>query len=454
MLFTSITLITMVFLVTLLGVHNIKKQGEERLEAYRGEALEDIKNHLKDLVEVAYQTIDSNYRNLSDNTYLGRYYENRLNSIIDSGEAIIKRYKRMVKAGQLSLPAAKERARNEIKELRFDGGTGYIWINDTGEPYPRMVMHPTIPKLDGELLDSKRFNNALGREKNLFQAFVDITKEHHDGYVDYLWPKPTPSGVTDDKIPKLSYVRRYQEWGWILGTGIYIDDAREEIEHQIKQTIKGMRYDSGTGYFWINDNVLPYPTMVMHATAPELNNKVLNDPKFNNALGVDQNLFQAFVEITQKQGSGFIDYLWPKPSKGGLSERTKKISFVKLHEPTGWIIGTGAYIDNIEKSIQLQQFRIAQQVRDLIRSNLKASVLFLFLVIAIAFLFSSTFSKPIQNLTKMAELISKGKDLDIQIKETKRSDEIGELARSIDRLKTSTKIMLERLTSKTKNRPK
>lgn len=453
MLFTSITLIAMVFLVTLLGVHNIKKQGQERLEAYRGEALGDIKDHLEDLVEVAYQTINANYQNLSDKTYLSRYYENRLTTIIDSGEAIIRRYKRLVKSGQMSLAAAKEGAKNEIKELRFDEGTGYIWINDIGEPFPRMIMHPTVPALDGEVLDSRRFNNALGIEKNLFQAIVEITKQQHDGYVDYLWPKPTATGVSDRKQPKLSYVRRYKEWGWILGTGIYIDDARQEIEYQIKQTIKGMRYDGGTGYFWINDNTLPYSTMIMHPTAPELDNKVLDDPKYNNALGVDQNLFQAFVEITQKQGSGFVDYLWPKPSENAVSERTKKISYVKLHEPTGWIIGTGAYIDSIDKTIQRQQFRIAQQVRELIHSNVKASVLFLLLIIAIAFLFSSTFSKPIQNLTRIAELISKGKNLDLKITETKRSDEIGELARSIDRLKTSTKIMLNRLTAKPKKPP-
>ncbi|TVZ41098.1 methyl-accepting chemotaxis protein [Alteromonadaceae bacterium 2753L.S.0a.02] len=450
MLFTTVTLLAMVVLVTLLSAYNIRAQGDARIAAYRGEALEQIKNHLTDLVEVAYQTIDSNYQNLSKVEFLSNYYRKRLSDILDSGDAIIKRYKERVARGTISLEEAQFAAKEEIKTLRFDGGTGYIWINDTGQPFPRMVMHPTVPTLDGKILDSRKFNNALGREKNLFQAFVDVTRESPDGYVDYLWPKPTQDGVTDEMVPKLSYVRRHNDWGWILGTGIYIDDAEEDIKQRIITTVKGMRYDNGTGYFWINDNTLPYPTMIMHPTLPELDGTVLDDPKFNNALGVDQNLFQAFAEVTAANDSGFVDYLWPKPTPNGLSERTEKISYVKLHKPTGWIIGSGAYIDNISQTVAVQQSKIEQQVRQLIKRNIMASFVFMMFVVAVAYVLSSSFSKPIQHLTLVAEQISKGKDLDLKIAETSRSDEIGELARSIERLKTSTKIMLNRLKAASK----
>ncbi len=210
-----------------------------------------------------------------------------------------------------------------------------------------------------------------------------------------------------------------------------------------------MRYADGTGYFWINDNTLPYPTMVMHPTVPDLDGKVLDDPKYNNALGKDQNLFQAFAEITKREpGEGFVDYLWPKPVKDGLTERTAKISYVRLHKPTGWIIGSGAYVDNIDQVVADKKTEIESQIVSLIESNILVSLLFIALAVGVSYVFSNTLAKPIQNLTLVAEHISKGRQLNDPIEETKREDEIGELAQSIDRLKISVRIMIERMSRK------
>jgi len=66
-----------------------------------------------------------------------------------------------------------------------------------------MLMHPTLPSLNGTILNDEQFNCALGRKENLFAAMRDITARYGQGYVDYLWPKPTRSGLTEIK-PKLS----------------------------------------------------------------------------------------------------------------------------------------------------------------------------------------------------------------------------------------------------------
>ncbi|GAB4194959.1 MAG: hypothetical protein Tsb002_27010 [Wenzhouxiangellaceae bacterium] len=447
-LFTSIFLILMLILLEVLSVYNIKHRGEARLAAYREEALNDIKEHLRDLVDIAYETVDKNYSRLSDPDYLSNIYDTKLNNIIDAGESIIRRYQRQAVSGQLSIESAKRQAIAEIRDLRFDNGTGYIWINDTGKPFPRMVMHPTVPALDGEILDSAEFNNAQGTGKNLFQAFVEVTENSDDGYVDYLWPKPTPEGLTEE-VPKLSYVRRYNEWGWILGTGIYLDDAEADIRQRIKDSVKTMRYANGTGYFWINDDSEPYTTMIMHPTIPELDGTVLSDRKYNNALGRSENLFNAFVQVTREAPhSGYVDYLWPKPTADGLTEPTEKISYVRLHRPLGWIIGSGVYIDTIEETLAAKRREIDSQVNSLVIQSIAVALLFISIAIAVSYLFSNTLAGPIVRLTKTADEISHGKKLEVGVPDTDRTDEIGELAKSVDRLRASTKIMMQRLMKK------
>ncbi len=177
--------------------------------------------------------------------------------------------------------------------------------------------------------------------------------------------------------PKLSYVRRVSEWGWVLGSGVYVDDAYKDMQRKVINDIAQLRYNNGVGYFWINDVERPYPRMVMHPTVPSLNGKILDNPKYNCALGRKENLFKAAVEVTEKTGSGFVDYLWPKPTREGLSQVQPKLSFVRRFAPWGWVIGTGIYLDDVEKQVTAAVKRAAEESHRVIRNILLAVLLVL-----------------------------------------------------------------------------
>ena len=129
-------------------------------------------------------------------------------------------------------PEAKQKQAFElVKSLRFGPeNKDYFWINDL---HPRMVMHPYRPELDGQDLTENKDPNG----KKLFVEFARVGKESGEGFVDYLWPKYG----ADKPQPKLSFVKLFKEWGWVVGTGLYIDDIdamvnakRAELEKQLK----------------------------------------------------------------------------------------------------------------------------------------------------------------------------------------------------------------------------
>lgn len=144
--------------------------------------------------------------------------------------------------GLLSEEEAKELSKETIKSLRYDNGIGYFWINDDTGPIPTMIMHTTDPTLDGTVLNDRKYNVAFETDKNLFQAFVEVTQSDTNndgklnGFVDYMWPKPTGDGNLTEDQPKLSYVEKFGEWGWVVGTGIYIDDLHA-IESEIFRNV-------------------------------------------------------------------------------------------------------------------------------------------------------------------------------------------------------------------------
>jgi len=132
---------------------------------------------------------------------------------VKNAEQIAKRHFDKIGAGGLTEADAKKQAAAEIGKIRYSGNE-YIWINDMT---PRMVMHPIKPELNDKDLSGNKDPNGL----KLFVAFVDTVKAQGSGFVDYLWPKP---GAKDPE-PKRSYVAGLKPWGWVIGSGVYIDDV-------------------------------------------------------------------------------------------------------------------------------------------------------------------------------------------------------------------------------------
>ena len=157
--------------------------------------------------------------------------------LVETAYSVLKQFNDSEKAGEMTTELAQAGAIKVIKALRYEEKE-YFWINDLGKPAPKMIMHPMVPALDGKVLDDAKFNRATMlqaglngprvkvEKMNLFSAFVDVADKAGQGYVEYLWPKPKAGGgVSDELFTKLSYVKKFEPWGWVIGSGIYIDDV-------------------------------------------------------------------------------------------------------------------------------------------------------------------------------------------------------------------------------------
>ena len=138
-------------------------------------------------------------------------------NVVETAWSVIDHYAQQSKNGALPATEAKSMALSAVKALRYMDNN-YFWINDL---QPTMVMHPYKPKLDGKDLSS--FEDPNG--KKLFVEMVKVSKKDSAGFVDYYWPKPGE----DEPVAKVSYVKLQADWGWIIGSGIYVDGVRREL---------------------------------------------------------------------------------------------------------------------------------------------------------------------------------------------------------------------------------
>jgi len=144
----------------------------------------------------------------------------------NSTEAIMRMIEIIASNDQLGdMNTRKQIVLDMINKVRYgDKNDGYYWINDLNET---MLLHPIKPKLNGKNLTN--FQDPKG--KYIFQEFVNLCKQHQKGFVCYYWPYPGK----DEPVPKISYVSLYKPWGWVIGTGEYLDHQNKNLLKRAEQ---------------------------------------------------------------------------------------------------------------------------------------------------------------------------------------------------------------------------
>ncbi len=141
--------------------------------------------------------------------------------LVEVAHGLISHYVKEAEAGRQSIDDAKSKALAAVKALRYDGSE-YFWVNDM---VPRMLMHPIKPEMDGK--DLSGFADPAGTR--LFVAAVETVLRNRAGFVDYMWAKPGH----DAPVPKVSFVKGIDAWGWVVGSGIYVDDVDAQFRRDV-----------------------------------------------------------------------------------------------------------------------------------------------------------------------------------------------------------------------------
>ncbi|WP_122686655.1 methyl-accepting chemotaxis protein [Pseudomonas orientalis] len=141
--------------------------------------------------------------------------------VVQTASGVLGYYQNLEKTGALTRQAAQQQALSAVRGLRYDHDD-YFWINDLT---PVMIMHAANPKLDGQNLSAIRDPDGFA----VFNEFVSLAKAKGAGIVNYRWPKPG----ADAPVQKTSYIQLFEPWGWIIGSGVYVDDVQAEFSVQV-----------------------------------------------------------------------------------------------------------------------------------------------------------------------------------------------------------------------------
>jgi methyl-accepting chemotaxis protein len=156
--------------------------------------------------------------------YQGSYNDRKtsIRQAVEVAASIVESAYNQEKAGQLTKDQAQAMAIKAVNDARYSGKE-YFWINDLNV---KLITHPFRPDLNGK--DVSGVKDPDGNA--VFVRFVDTVKKDGSGYLSYLWPK----AGEEKPVEKVSYVTGFAPWGWVIGSGLYMDDVRAEFIRELK----------------------------------------------------------------------------------------------------------------------------------------------------------------------------------------------------------------------------
>lgn len=403
------------FLVSLViavdSIMNVRALSDANIAEYRDKAYKAKEEELKNYVSVAMKSINSFYERTSKEKVKAEVEEELKKQTGFIFSIIQKQYDRY--NGKIDTQKLKDMIRQTVSDTRY-GQSGYFWINDLDAV---IIDHPIKPQLNGKNLYDFKDKNG----KQIFKEFAATAYKHGEGIVDYVWPKPG----YDTPQPKVSFVKLFKPFNWVIGTGEYVSDVSSKMKEEALKTVAGMRYGK-SGYFWINDM---HPKMIMHPIKPALDGQDLSQMKDPNGTY----LFNEMVKKAQTEHKGgLVKYVWPKP---GHEKPQQKFSYVQLFEPWNWVIGTGVYVDDIESTIITMRKQTDSKINAIIIQMIIAVVIIsLIISLIVSYISGKIIIEPIEKLNSAIKNLTDNKTSDnITIKIKKHSeDELGDVVDSFN----------------------
>jgi methyl-accepting chemotaxis protein len=399
-------LISAIILVTIgaigSSINSIKKLTNDEIELFTKTMMDEKKADLLHKSEIITKVVEASY----DKTKPKEMERNLKDKLAQKADILFNVINTFYKNNKdkMSDKELEERIKELVKSARY-GKSGYFWINDFNY---KMVMHPIKPQFDGKIfINTPKVPFVELGVNALKKCKCDRT------YIKYKFYNP----ATKRYEFKVSLVRVFKPYKWILGTGAYLSDVTPEAKREALEAVKNTRYGK-SGYFWINDM---HYKMIMHPIKPQFDGKIfINTPKV------------PFVELgvnalkKTKKDYAYITYKFYNPA---TKKYEKKLSIVRLFRPWGWVIGTGTYLRNVDATIFQIKQKLSQEIAKATIEILIISAIIAGIILFVTLFISKEFIiKPIQELRDTIKDLAEGEgDLTRELKVDSK-DEIGEVA--------------------------
>ncbi|QNK84115.1 cache domain-containing protein [Aliarcobacter cryaerophilus] len=403
----SIVIITIILVSTIIAtksIYEVNNLTNQTIEEYRQNAfntsIEELKNYTafaQNIAKSAYE--EAKIENVKARK--GAYLKSQTDFLFAMISKIYDEQKNKMPEAEL-----KKILLEAIGSVRYGEENDYFFVYDKNSTILKL---PLTPEREGTK------NNG----KHILE-FIKTAFEKGEGFVPYEQVIPGKEPRT-----KLSNIRLFEPYGWVVGTGVYIDNEEKELKAKALNEISKIRFGQD-GYFFVYD----YDgTNIMHPINPSLVGKNLIENKSQKGIYYIKDLIEA-----AKKGGGTVIFDFPKSKDDPTLY--DKIGYADGLQEWKWMIGTGVYVDNIEKNIEIMHQNSKEKITSIILGIvIIAIVVSVILIFIISFFITKEIISPLERfengLLSFFKYLNK-ESSDVSKIEIKSEDEIGIMTKVVN----------------------
>ncbi len=270
-----------------------------------------------------------------------------------------------------------------LKKLNEKINDGYYFITDFKGT---MLLNGAFPEKEGYNVYSNK-TDTLSRK--IHKRLKEIASKQGEGFIEYMWYRRGEKHYH----PKLAFVKLFKPFGWIIGTGVFLDDMEKEFQKSIFKFVNKYRFgDNKSNYIFIlkllNINGgKDFAIMYANPNRPDLVGKYLSDD-YKDAKGKE--FRKEFLKGLREKGECFVRYWYKKP---GTDKPAPKVSYFKLAADKKFIVAAGVYLDEVENKIAA----LHDELKGKILEEAIASLIFTIIVVLVFLFLLNVLLRQIKN---------------------------------------------------------
>ena len=309
---------------------NEYKRFKKEEATLREEYVTTQKNILKNETDKVIDYIE--YKKSQAETRLKQIIRNRTNEAYDIATNLYNHHRTTKNPDEL-----KRIIKDALRPIRYNNQRGYYFITrlDGIE-----ILFADRPEMEGlnliDMLDTQG--------KFVIRDMIKIINKSGEGFYRYTWTKPNKAGKD---FPKIAFIKHFEPFNWLIGTGEYLDDVVNDIQQEVLARIENITFGDD-GYIFAGrwDGL-----------------SLLGPAKGRNMIDItDVNGVKIVRELIKaaKSGGGYVSYVMPKLNS---NVTFNKLSYTMKIPEWGWYVGAGVNVEKIETIITQKRAALQKSVK-------------------------------------------------------------------------------------------
>lgn len=249
--------------------------------------------------------------------------------------------------------------------VRYDDGKGYFFMDDING---NKILHPVDTSIEGK--NFLKYTDVRGYK--LFEAIVKTIKDKTERFDEYYWYKPNTNKEVGKKV---SFYKYFEPLNMAIGTGIYVDDFEKNVQKDVLNYLSMTKFSNNSDYIFVLDKNL---NIISHKSKEMLDKNI-------DEISDIQDFKKVIQDLKSKNDlEGYYTYKYHLSNQKSVN----KISFIKVFEDWGWILGTGFHEDELLKKIEFKKDELNKVFDEYIQKIIIIGFLSTILLLVISFYIS------------------------------------------------------------------